>query len=81
MNLTRTAVFHPVIALTIAAAVVIGGLVAYTGLGLEQTPQLDIPVVTVQVTVPGASPRTVEEQVTRKIEDAVAGLGNIKVTA
>ncbi len=78
MNLTRTAVFHPVIALTIAAAVVIGGLVAYTGLGLEQTPQLDIPVVTVQVTAPGASPRTIEEQVTRKIEDAVAGLGNIK---
>ena len=28
--------------------------------------------------MPGASPRTIEEQVTRKIEDAVAGLGNIK---
>jgi HAE1 family hydrophobic/amphiphilic exporter-1 len=78
MSLTRTAVFHPVIAVTIAIAVVIGGLVSYSSLGLEQTPQLNIPVVTVQVSVPGASPRTVEEQVTRKIEDAVAGLGNIK---
>jgi HAE1 family hydrophobic/amphiphilic exporter-1 len=78
MRLTRTAVFHPVIALTIAVAVVLGGLVSYIGLGLEQTPQLNLPIVTVQVTVPGASPRTIEEQVTRKIEDAVAGLGNIK---
>src|SRR3954464_540936 len=78
MNLTKTAVFHPVIALTLAIAIVLGGLVSYTTLGLEQTPQLNVPVVTVQVTVPGSSPRTVEEQVTRKIEDAVAGLGNIK---
>src|SRR4051812_32342523 len=78
MSLTKTAVFHPVIALTIAIAIVLGGLVSYTTLGLEQTPQLNVPVVTVQVTVPGSSPRTVEEQVTRKIEDAVAGLGNIK---
>ncbi|MFN8632304.1 MAG: efflux RND transporter permease subunit [Chloroflexota bacterium] len=78
MNLTRTAVFHPVIALTVAIAIVLGGIVSYTALGLEQTPQLNVPVVTVQVTVPGASPRTIEEQVTRRIEDAVAGLGNIK---
>jgi HAE1 family hydrophobic/amphiphilic exporter-1 len=78
MSLTRTAVFHPVIALTLAIAIIIGGVVSYSTLGLEQTPQLNVPVVTVQVSVPGASPRTVEEQVTRKIEDAVAGLGNIK---
>jgi HAE1 family hydrophobic/amphiphilic exporter-1 len=78
MSLTRLAVFRPVIALTIAFAVVLGGLVSYVTLGLEQTPQLNVPIVTVQVSVPGASPRTIEEQVTRKIEDAVAGLGNIK---
>jgi HAE1 family hydrophobic/amphiphilic exporter-1 len=78
MSLTKTAVFHPVIALTLTIAVVLGGLVSYTALGLEQTPQLNVPVVTVQVTIPGASPRSIEEQVTRKIEDAVAGLGNIK---
>jgi HAE1 family hydrophobic/amphiphilic exporter-1 len=78
MSLTRTAVFHPVIALTLTIAIVLGGLVSFSALGLEQTPQLNVPVVTVQVMVPGASPRTIEEQVTRRIEDAVAGLGNIK---
>lgn len=78
MSLTRTAVFHPVIALTLTIAIVLGGLVSFSALGLEQTPQLNVPVVTVQVMTPGASPRTIEEQVTRRIEDAVAGLGNIK---
>ena len=78
MSVTKLAVFHPVIVLTITIALVLGGLISYTGLGLEQTPELDLAVVTVQVTVPGASPRTVEEQVTRRIEDAVAGLGDIK---
>ena len=43
MSLTKTAVFHPVIALTLTIAVVLGGLVSYTALGLEQTPQLNIP--------------------------------------
>jgi HAE1 family hydrophobic/amphiphilic exporter-1 len=78
MSLTRLSVFHPVIAITVALAIVLAGIVSYLGLGLEQTPQLSLPVVTVQVTVSGASPSTVEEQVTRKIEDAVAGLGNIR---
>ncbi len=78
MSLTRLSVFHPVIALTVTLAIVLGGIVSYLGLGLEQFPQLNLPIVTVQVTMPGASSRTVEEQITREIEDAVAGLGNIK---
>ena len=47
MQLTRLAVFHPVIALTITMAVVIFGLAAFAGLGLEQNPQVDLPFVTV----------------------------------
>ena len=62
----------------IGLVLVLFGIVSYTSLGLEQNPQLDLPVVTVQVAYPGASARTVEEQVARRIEDAVAGLGNIK---
>src|SRR5205809_959875 len=78
MNLTRFAVYRPVIALAIAAAILLVGMVSYFSLGLEQNPQLNLPIVTVQVVYPGASARTVEEQVARRVEDAVAGLGNIK---
>ncbi|MCC7369530.1 MAG: efflux RND transporter permease subunit [Chloroflexi bacterium] len=78
MKLTRLAVFHPVIALTITAAVVIFGVAAYFTLGLEQNPQVNVPIVTITAPYPGASAESVEESVTRPIEDAVAGLGGIK---
>ncbi|MGE3912533.1 MAG: efflux RND transporter permease subunit, partial [Chloroflexota bacterium] len=78
MSLTRIAVYRPVVALTVTLALVLFGMVSYFSLGLEQNPQLNLPIVTVQVTYPGASARSVEEQVARRIEDAVAGLGNIK---
>jgi len=47
-------------------------------LGLEQNPQVNVPIVTITVPYPGASAESVEESVTRPIEDAVAGLGGIK---
>ena len=78
MGLTRLAVFRPVVALTLTVALVLFGVVSYFSLGLEQNPQLKLPIVTVQVAYPGASAETVEEQVTRRVEDAVSGLGNIK---
>src|SRR5690242_14309652 len=78
MNLTRFAVYRPVIALAIAAAILLVGLLSYSSLGLEQNPQLNLPIVTVQISYPGANARSVEEQVTRRVEDAIAGLGNVK---
>jgi len=78
MGLTRLAVYRPVIALTVAVAMVLFGVVSYFSLGLEQNPQLKLPIVTIQVSYAGASAESVEEQVSRRIEDAVSGLSNIK---
>src|SRR5215208_2448905 len=78
MGLTRLAVYRPVVALTVAIALVLFGILSYLNLGLEQNPQLKLPIVTIQVVYPGASAQTVEEQVTRRVEDAISGLGNIK---
>jgi hydrophobe/amphiphile efflux-1 (HAE1) family protein len=46
-------------------------------LGIDNTPNIDIPAVSITVTQPGAGPTELETQVTKKVEDAVAGLGNI----
>src|SRR3954469_9624794 len=78
MKLTRLAVFHPVIAVTVTAALVIFGIASFLTLGLEQNPQVDVPIVTITAPYPGASAESVEESVTRAIEDAVAGIGGIK---
>ena len=78
MKLTRMAVYRPVVALTVTLAILMFGVMSYFSLGLENNPELKLPIVTVTAVYPGASAETVEEQVTRKIEDAVAGLPRVK---
>ncbi len=78
MKLTRLAVYRPVVAIVVTLALMMFGVVSYFGLGLENNPTLKLPIVTVTATYPGASAQVVEEQVTRKMEDAIATLGNIK---
>jgi len=46
-------------------------------LGIDINPNVDVPAVTITVTEPGADPSELETQVTKKIEDAVSGIGNI----
>ncbi|MBA3332083.1 MAG: efflux RND transporter permease subunit, partial [Actinobacteria bacterium] len=60
------------------ASIVLFGAVSYTRLGLDQLPEITVPVVTVLVPYPGAGPREVEEQVTRKLEDGLAGLSDVE---
>ena len=78
MKLTRMAVYRPVVALTVTLALTLFGIMAYVSMGLEQNPELNLPYVTVTATYPGASAQTVEEQVTRPLEDAISTLGGIK---
>ena len=64
---------------TIVMFIILGlvGLVSFLNLGIDQQPNIDIPVVQVTVTQAGAGPAELETQVTQRIEDAVAGLGDI----
>lgn len=78
MQLTRMAVYRPVVALTVTLAILMFGVMSYLSLGLENNPELKVPIVTVNAIYPGASAETVEEQVTRKIEDAISVLPRIK---
>ena len=47
-------------------------------LRINNTPDLDLPVVIVTVAQPGAAPSELETQVTRRVEDAIAGLGDVR---
>ena len=66
----------PVSLLFIAA--VLAGMVNYDILPIKQFPKLDFPSVTITVTDNGAAPGEMETQITRPIEDAMAGIPNIK---
>jgi HAE1 family hydrophobic/amphiphilic exporter-1 len=77
MWLTRTAVAKPLAIVAIFIAVVAAGVASFFALPINLFPKFNVPVVVVATAWAGASPNEVELQITRPIEDAVAGLQNI----
>ncbi len=76
-HLSTWSVKNPVPTLVLFLVLGLVGLYSFFNLGIDQQPNIDIPSVQVTVTQPGAGPVELETQVTRKVEDAVAGLGDI----
>ncbi|MCL5959281.1 MAG: efflux RND transporter permease subunit [Chloroflexi bacterium] len=78
MWLTEVSIRRPLFILMVILGFVLVGAVAYTRLGADRYPSINLPYVTIIVTYPGAGPEEVEDQVTRPLEDAVAGANQLK---
>ncbi len=77
-HLSTWSIKNPIAVLVVFLTITIIGLVSFINLGIDNEPNIDVPVVSINITQRGASPTELETQVTQKIEDAVAGLGNIE---
>ncbi len=78
-----TAVFirRPVATIMMCLAIIVLGLMSYSSMGVGMFPNIDIPYVLVQTTLPGASPEEIETSVTKVIEESVnqvEGIDEIK---
>ncbi|MGH8778902.1 efflux RND transporter permease subunit [Paraburkholderia sp.] len=78
MWFTRISIRNPVLATMMMAAFLVIGLFSYQRLKVDQFPDITFPVVVVQTAFPGASPESVESDVTRKIEEAVNTISGIE---
>jgi len=76
-NISAWSIRRPVPTLVLFLVLTLLGWLSFTQLGIDLNPNVDIPAVSITVTQPGAGPTELETQVTKEIEDAVAGLGNI----
>ena len=76
-SLAGLSVRRPVLASVITLAMVFLGVFSYGHLNIERWPNVDIPIIIISVTDPGASPEEIESDVTNKIEDAVASVSGI----
>ncbi|OZH54093.1 ABC transporter permease, partial [Hydrocoleum sp. CS-953] len=76
-HLSAWSIKKPVPTLVMFLVLTVVGLMSFFQLGIDNLPNIDIPIVSVTVTQSGAGPTELETQVTKKIEDAVAGLGDI----
>lgn len=77
MFLTRISVTHPIFATMMMVALLVMGAFSLQRLGLDQYPNVDVPVVVVVTSYPGATPETVETEVTRPVEDALNAIGGL----
>ena len=77
MWFTRVSIANPVLATMVMLAFMVLGLFSYQRLKVDQFPDVEFPVVVVQVDYPGASPEIVENEVTRKVEEAVNAIAGI----
>ncbi|HEU6452544.1 MAG TPA: efflux RND transporter permease subunit, partial [Gemmatimonadaceae bacterium] len=79
-GLSGLAIRRPVFASMVMLGLIVLGIFGYRQLAIDQFPDVDIPVITVQTTYPGASSETIEREVTRRMEEAfnpVQGVDNI----
>ncbi len=77
MWFTKVSLHNPVFATMVMVALLVLGMFSYQRLKVDQFPNVDFPVVVVNVAYPGASPEIVESEVTRKIEEAVNSIAGI----
>jgi hydrophobic/amphiphilic exporter-1 (mainly G- bacteria), HAE1 family len=77
-NISSWSIRNPIPIVLMFIVLTIAGIGSYFNLRTNQFPDVDLPVVAVSVVQSGASPTEMETQVTRLIEDSVAGLGQVR---
>ncbi len=79
MLLPEICIKRPVFATVLSLIILLIGLISYTRLSVREYPRIDEPVVSVSVTYRGASAEVVESQVTKPLEDSLAGIEGVEV--
>ncbi|MGA0796925.1 MAG: efflux RND transporter permease subunit, partial [Quisquiliibacterium sp.] len=79
MLISDVCIRRPVFATVLSMVVVLVGLVSYSRLSVREYPKIDEPVVTVTTQYLGASADIIETQVSKPLEDSIAGIEGVDV--
>ncbi len=77
-NVSAWSIRQPIPSLVLFLVLIVLGAMSFQNLSITRFPNIDIPIVTVSITQSGAAPIELETQVTKRVEDAVAGVTNVK---
>ncbi|MFT6099960.1 MAG: multidrug efflux pump [Arenicella sp.] len=78
MLISDISVKRPVFAAVISILIIVFGIVSFDRLTLREYPDIDPPVVTVEVSYPGAPANIVETRITQIIEERISGVAGIE---
>ncbi len=79
MNLSETSIRRPVFATVMSLLLILIGAVSVSRLQVREYPRIDEPVVNVTTRLTGASSEVIESQVTKVLEDSVAGIEGVDI--
>lgn len=78
MKITELAIKRPILFIVFYLIIAGLGILGYSKLRYELLPELATPVITITAIYPGGSPTEIENTVSKKLEDAIAGVSKIK---
>ena len=78
VNVSAWAIRKPIPSVVLFIVLMILGVFSFHQLPITRFPNIDIPIVTISVTQAGAAPSELQNQVTKRVEDAVAGVNGVK---
>ena len=79
MQLPEICIKRPVFATVLSLIILLVGAISYTRLSVREYPRIDEPVVSVSTTYRGASAEVVESQITKPLEDSLAGIEGVDI--
>lgn len=77
-SFTKFSLKNPFAILIIAFLLIITGLYSFRSLKVDLLPNIEFPQLSIQIIYPGASPQDVDEQVTKRLEDKLKSLEDLK---
>jgi multidrug efflux pump len=79
MRLSETSIRRPVLASVMSLLLILIGLVSLQQLSVREYPRIDEPLVNVSTRLLGASAEVIESQVTKPLEDSIAGIDGVDI--
>ena len=79
MQISETSIRRPVLACVMSLLLLLIGLVSFEQLSLREYPRIDEPLVNVTTRLQGASSEVIESQVTKPLEDSIAGIDGVDI--
>ncbi len=78
MNISELSIKRPVLATVFVLVIFIFGMIGYSYLGVREYPSVDNPIISVNVSYPGANADVIESQITEPLEQNINGIPGIR---
>ena len=78
MWFTKVSIKNPVFAVMVMLGLIVLGVIGFKKMAVDKFPDVELPVIVVQTTYPGAAPTSVENEVSRPIEESLNTVSGIK---